>query len=320
MKVAVLGLGSIGLRHARNALSQGVDVVGFDPSPDRQQMGLSLGCQSAASRDEALADADAAIVATPNECHLDDLRSCLESGCHAFVEKPLAHVVAGVEALLEEAERRGLHVQTGFNFRIHPSVKAGRNILQDNGIGTILWARFQGASYLPDWRPGSDYRKGYAANRLTGGALFDFIHEFDLALYLLGPAEVVASTARRTGMLDMPSEDCSDTILRHADGCHSTLHLDYVTRPPQRYVEIAGSEGLLRLDLHNRAFVHLNKNGDISADEKFQSSFDDDYREELMNFFSCCRGDAEPHCSGWEGHASLKLVIEARFMAGLPST
>lgn len=317
MKMAVLGLGSIGFRHARNALALGVEVVGFDPLSERREALERAGGRATDSRDDVFSDVSAVLVATPNAQHLSDLRDTLDAGAHAFVEKPLAHTTAGVETLLDRAEANGLCVFVGFNLRIHPAVTAARKVLRDGDLGTVLWGRLLGSSYLPDWRPAQDYRKGYAADSASGGVLFDFSHEFDLARHLLGPATVLASFARKTGTLDIDSEDCSDTILRHADGLHTMIHLDYATRPPQRITEIAGTEGFLRLDLQHRKFLHLDKNGGILADETYAGTFDNDYASELTTFLACCRGKAEPYCDGREAFETLKLVAAARAHCGL---
>ena len=317
MKIAILGLGSIGLRHAGNALTQGIEVVGYDPLPEPRAALETMGGIAIASGDSVFAGVDGVVIASPNAHHLSDLRHALEAGCHVFVEKPLAHKIEGVEPLLQYADAKRLSVFVGYNLRLHPAVVAARAVLRNEGLGSVLWARLLSASYLPDWRPAQDYRKGYAADAVSGGVLFDISHEFDLALHLLGPATVAASVARRSGTLDMDSEDCADTILRHGDGVHSTIHLDYATRPSQRVTEIAGTAGILTLDFQNRTFQHRDTDGKVLADEAYTDSFDDDYVMEMTRFLACCGGQAEPICDGREGFEALKLVVAARALCGL---
>ena len=154
MTVAVIGLGSIGLRHARNALTLGETVAGYDPEPARGELLAALGGRVADTRTTALVGAKAAVIASPNACHRDDLAAAIEAGCCVLVEKPMTHTADGVEALLGRADERGLSVCVAHNLRLHPVVKAARTILARGELGEVLWCRMLAASYLPD---GYDY-------------------------------------------------------------------------------------------------------------------------------------------------------------------
>jgi len=319
LTVAVLGLGSIGLRHARNLLSLGQAVVGFDPDPERRQLLEAEGGRALDSRDGALEGANAAVIASPSQFHADDLSAALDAGCHVMAEKPLAHSVVGLDDLLARAHEQGLVVFVAHNLRFHPCVEAAREILAAGRLGELLWARLLAASYLPDWRPHQDYRRGFAADPATGGALFDFIHEFDLAAHLLGPFETAAAVARRTGTLDIASEDCVDAILRHASDVCSAVHVDYATRPARRITEIVGTDGTLTLDLVNRQLTLVDADGAEIAHHDYGGAFSEDYVREMEAFLECVNGQAEPRCDAKEALSILTQVVAARALAGLPA-
>lgn len=319
MTIAVLGLGSIGLRHARNLVALGQRVVAFDPCGDRGEALAKMGGRLAPDRRAAIDGAEAVVIASPNLCHLDDLRAALEAGRPAFVEKPLAHTPDGVETLLDAAARQGLAVFAGLNLRFHPAVVEAHRMISADEFGKPLWARLLCSSYLPDWRPGQDYRANYAADSKTGGVLFDIVHEFDLAHHLLGPARTVAAAARRSGLLDMASEDLADVLLRHGSGVISSLHLDYVTRPSRRITEIAGERGLLWIDIPARRLTLIGPEGEVLREETYVTTIDDDYRNEMAAFLACLAGKAKPPCDGREALAVLREVVAARALAGLPA-
>lgn len=316
--VAVLGLGSIGLRHARNLLALGRVAVGFDPDPARRAALEALGGRAVDSRAAALDGAAGAVIASPNAYHLDDLRAVIDAGAAALVEKPLAHDPDAVAPVLAAAAARGLAVFAALNLRYHPAVIAGRAALAQGGVGVPLWGRLICSSWLPGWRPHQDYRQGYTAQADTGGVLFDIIHEFDLAFHLLGPGRAVACAARRTGVLDMASEDCADVILAHAGGVQTALHLDYVTRPRRRVVEIAGTEGVLEIDIYARRLRLTGTEGAVLRDETFAGGFDEDYVQEMTAFLACLEGSERPACDGDEALGVLRQVVAARHLAGLP--
>ncbi len=315
MSYGILGLGSIGSRHARNLLSLDGDVIAFDPSPDVEAGGIT----QTQSRAEVLEKSNAVIICSPNAHHLDDLRDAIAAECHVFIEKPLAHTAVGVKELLDDAAAKNLVVFAGLNLRFHPAVVAAKALIEDGALGQPLWAAFQSSHWLPDWRPAQDYRQGYTADPKTGGVLFDIIHEFDLANHLLGEAKTLFATARNTGIIEIASEDCADVVLGHQSGVRSALHLDYVTRPPRRTVEIGGEKGVLRLDLINRETVLTDNDNNQRHHKTFsETSSADDYVDEMKAFVECVNGKASPPSNGYEALAVLEQVITARKQCGLP--
>lgn len=308
------------MRHASNLLALGQKVCGFDPDERRRQALSELGGDGAGTAEAAIDGADAAVIASPSGQHLSDLGAAIGAGCHVFVEKPLAHTDEGIEALLDEAEGKDLVVLAGLNQRFNPAVIAARDLIQEGELGRPLWARLISSSYLPDWRPHQDHRTGYAADPLTGGAIFDIIHEFDVANFLFGPAETVAAASRNSGTLDIDSEDCADVILRHESGLQANIHLDYVTRPRRRYVEVAGTEGFLTIDLRARSLDLRNTDDTAKTAKSWETTVDDDYRAEIAQFLKAVENGDDPVCDGREALQILRQVISARRLCGLPQT
>ncbi len=317
-RIAVIGLGSIGMRHARNLLAAGADVVGVDPNTECCIALREAGGEIVASRDDVLSDVDAVVIANPNRYHLEDLIAAAAAGRHVLVEKPLAHTTRGLDEVVQAFQAQGLTVFAGFNLRLHPVSAIARQWLDEGRLGTLMWARFQMSDYLPDWRPNQDYRQGYASDATSGGVLFDMIHEFDLANYLLGPAQVATAVARNSGFLDVAAEDIADVTLRHDKGVFSSLHLDYVTRPRQRVGEVCGSEGRINIDLDARHIALMGVDGAIVEEKVFPGDYGDDYRREVGLFLDCINGRAVPPCDGREALRVLEQVVDARQKCQLP--
>jgi len=318
-KMVVLGLGSIGLRHAQNFWNLGVPICGYDPDSGRCNLAERAGIETTSNREEAFSGADAVVIASPSGCHYDDLAESLDRNLHVFAEKPLAHTDVGLSAFLSGFEEKNLIVFGGFNMRYHPAFVAARKMVADDKLGEILWARFQMSDYLPNWRPHTDYRTGYANNPVSGGVLLDVIHEFDAANALLGPAETIAAVARKTGSLELASEDCADVLLQHKSNVVSAIHVDFVTRPGNRHFEIAGTEGRLRVDLNARNLKFTDKSGSENS-QAFAGSSDDDYMREAEDFLHCIETGSEPACNGREALAVLQQVLAARQLAALPKS
>jgi predicted dehydrogenase len=310
--IAVIGLGSIGLRHARNFLAAGVTVRGFDPDPARRALLSNNGGVACATREAALERANAVVIASPPKLHRGDMQSAVDAGCHVFIEKPLAPAADGMRALLDAAHKKNLLVFAGLNLRLHPAVQAARSRISGGVIGRPRWARLIMASYLPDWRPQQDYRRGYAADPASGGIVLDLIHEVDLARYLLGPLTLAGAFASHTGTIELSTADMADILLRDGNGAHVNIHLDYVTRPRRRRTEIAGDNGLIEIDLDARRMTRLDLDGNCAETQSFNGSYSDDYVAESKLFLDCIAGRARPLCDGYEAIDVLELAIAAR--------
>ncbi|MBL8589428.1 MAG: Gfo/Idh/MocA family oxidoreductase [Methylobacteriaceae bacterium] len=248
MRVLVLGLGSIGARHARNFRALGVaEVSGFDPEAERRERhARETGGPAFASLDEALdRRPDLVVVASPNRFHLPQAFAAAERGAALFIEKPIGTDLAEAERLAALIAARGLYCHCGSNWKFHPAFTTMRDWLAEGAIGAMTAIQALAGQWLPDWHPWEDYRRGYSARAdLGGGAVFD-THELDYILWLAGPAAEFAGMIARTGALPIETEDNAAALLRMKNGALVTLHTDYIQRQGQRRYLIAGDRGTI---------------------------------------------------------------------------
>lgn len=310
MKVGIIGLGSIGCRHGQLVRAAGHEVVGYDPNPGARSRFEAFGVP-VLNRVDAIEGVDAVIVASPSVCHLEDMEAAIAAGRPVLVEKPFGHDLERARIAVEMAQKKNVQVFAAYNLRHRKVVKVVREWLLGGIIGKPLVASFVYGSYLPDWRPDSDYRVGYAADLTTGGVIFDVIHEFDLALHMLGPAELGASVCNRSGLLEIASEDRAVIVLNHASGSLSTLRLDYLRRPARRSLEIVGSDGVLRADLRSGIAEAVGPNGEECRGYREAVVRDDEYISQIRAFLNAEK-DNPSICLGASALESLRLAIEAR--------
>ena len=318
MRLAILGLGSMGLKHAENARAQGCTVIGFDPDLAALTKLKSLGGIGAESAEKAIQQAESVVIASPPACHLDHMTAALAAGRPTLVEKPLSDRVGDLITLLSEAERRGTVVAVAQNLRFHPAVNAAKAMLADGAIGQPVVAAAIGVSHLPDWRPSQDYRVNYAADPKSGGAIFDWIHEVDLMAYLFGPFEGIAAAAGRSGVLEMTAEDTATMALRHHGGVASTVMVSYVGGSAKRATDIFGTGGRLEIDILARRLRVWNRDGRETVQD-FGGTHGDDYGAELSNFLLAAAGKVQPRCTALEALGILQQVLRLRALAGLPA-
>ena len=252
MKALVLGLGSIGTRHARNLKSLGVtDVAGMDPAAERRDsFTAEFSAPAYVSLEAALEQPpDLAIVASPNRFHMPQALACARLGIPLLIEKPLSHSRDGVEELAQEAAKRRLFVHVGSNWKFHPAFQTMKRLLEQGDIGRPVGAQVLAGQWLPDWHPWEDYRKGYSARRDLGGGVMLDAHEFDYLTWLLGPVTSIAGFAVRTGALEIETDDVASVSLKFASGALATMQLDYIQREPRRRYHITGTEGTIEWNL-----------------------------------------------------------------------
>lgn len=310
MRVAVVGQGSIGTRHAELLLELGCQVVAFDPDPHR---GPVPGVERAATLDASLLGADAAIIASPSSAHASQARQVLERRIPVLVEKPPATDLPRVIELECLAAAREVPAVAAMNLRHHAGVKALAELLSAGVLGRVLRASAWCGSWLPGWRPGADYRSTYSARAaLGGGVLLDVaIHELDYLLWLLGPAVAVTALTRRVSSLELDVEDVAVIALELASGVLAELVVDYFDRSYHRGCRVVGENGTLDWNWEQeRLTVHLADGPprvqEVSAD------VGSGYRAELEQFLSLVRGEPASFASLGEARQVLAVIEAAR--------
>jgi len=269
-----------------------------------------------ATEAEALAwEPDAALLTGPASTHIQIGRALAEHDVHLFIEKPLSHSLDGVDDLIEECRRRRLVLMVGYNFRYYPPLATCRQALHAGRIGKAISFRAEVGQYLPDWRPGVDYRQTVSALRsLGGGVLLELSHELDTARYLMGEVRTVAGQTGHLSDLEIEVEDVAEITLRFASGALGSVHLDMVQRTPTRWCRVIGTEGTLewqwsdhRVRLFSAAtagWSDIHPAGEIDRNAM--------YIAELRHFMECARNGGEPAVTGADAKQTLRIALAAR--------
>jgi predicted dehydrogenase len=229
--VLVVGFGSIGQRHVRVLRDLGCAVAVVSRHAE-------AGAGIYRSLPEALRDfrPGYCVLATATAEHaagLADLAEARFAG-PVLVEKPLAARLAAIPGAA------ALKLFVGYNLRFHPVIQALRLRLAGASILAAVW---QVGQFLPDWRPGQDYRRSYSALVAGGGGVLrDLSHELDLLLWMFGSWQRLVATVQRSQTLAIETED-SASLLVAAERCPQVvLHLNYLNRMPVRQFTITTTE------------------------------------------------------------------------------
>jgi predicted dehydrogenase len=311
-EILIIGAGSIGRRHAANLAELGANVSIHDVNPSA----LESFCKDPRyspvyDLDRSLCDGrySAAIICTPNHLHIPYAQKAADAGLHLFIEKPLSHTLEGVDRLAETVEKNHLMAMAGFNLRYEPGLQFIKKVLDP---ANVAFASLEFGSYLPGWRPGTDYRTVYSANRsMGGGIILDDVHELDYACWLFGYPASIHSDFGTFGSLGIDVEDVADIHMRYPDR-HVAIHMDYLQREYSRRCKIIMKDGFgIEWVYGDHATIHSGS-GDQSVQYKDMFAANDMYRDEMREFLSCIREDRNPESDLANAITILKIALEAK--------
>ncbi len=195
------------------------------------------------SWDEVDSGYDCIFITNPTIMHYETLQHALLRSKKIFIEKPV--FFSGQEDLSQLRITSEHICYVAAPLRYTGIVKYLKEYLKDK---KVFSARAICSSYLPEWRPGIDWRKCYSANRSMGGGVdVDLIHEWDYLVYLFGfPQNVYYVQGRYS---DVTVDSCDNALyIGKYPQMSVSLHLDYFGRVARRELEIYTNEDVLIAD------------------------------------------------------------------------
>jgi predicted dehydrogenase len=291
-RALVIGFGSIGKRHARLLAELGCDTAVLS----RREIDFP---QRFASLDAALAGhrPDYVVVADDTDRHAATLASLAALGFEGdvLVEKPIFKEPADLPA-------HGFRtLRVAYNLRFHPVIARLKALLAGEQVLSV-----QGyvGQYLPDWRPGTDYRTCYSASRERGGGvLLDLSHDLDYLCWMLGGWTSVAALGGHLSPLEITSDDAFALLMTTPACPVVSLQLNYLDRAARRHVVVNTARHTIVADLIA---------GRVTVDREtqdFATERDGTYRAMHAALLA---GDASAACSAEDGMRTLELIQGAQ--------
>lgn len=311
--ILVCGGGSIGRRHIGNLLRLGAPVIGWRARAEKtEEMARDFDIPTLLDLDVAIEAASAVVVATATDRHMEPALKALQAGKPLFLEKPVSHSRKGIADLAALAE--GKVVEVGCQLRAHPSLTVLRSRLAD-GVRIAAGYRLVMGQRLDQWRPDSDYRQGYSADAARGGgALFDLVHQIDLALWLFGPVRQVAAMLDKRSDLAIDGDDFSSLMLRHADGTVGQIQLDMVSPAYRGGAEVVTLEDVFDWSLATGTLTR-RRGQETETVARVSDGFqrNDLFLAHMRHFLSRLDDPAlPPLCPLSDGIVALDILLAAR--------
>ena len=309
--IGIIGLGSIGLRHANELVSIGVKKIyalrtkkGSKEVPKEVSQHIIDVYNESDFLDLPI---DGYIISNPTSLHIDAINLVSKKNKPLFIEKPLCENFTDINKLDKFPSDL---VQIGFCLRFHNLFKAVNGLLKDNIIGYVFHSRINVGQYLPSWHPYTDYRTEYFSKKeLGGGSLRTLCHEIDLSFYFFGNPTKTSTLSGKMSNLDINVDDYALVLLSYENKHTSRIEIDFLSKKKERKGIIYGSKGYLHYNFLDNTII-LN---DLRGEEILNKTIETNnmYYDQMNAFLSFIESNGKiKEGSTWNENLQIMKIIE----------
>jgi predicted dehydrogenase len=298
-KVAVVGVGHLGSRHARvYAESPNAVLVGVaDTDLERARaVAGAYGVRAVADAAELVSEIDAASVAVPTVSHREVTASLLEAGVDVLLEKPIAATLAEAREMVDLAKSRGRTLAVGHTERHNPAVAALLKSASD--------PRFIEVHRLGSFSPRS----------LDIDVVLDLmIHDLDVVATLV--REKISSLEAVGVPVLTGRVDIANARLRFANGCVANITASRVSQEKIRKLRLFEPSRYVSLDYQKQEAVSYRLVRSPGAAPEIRRDDlpivrDEPLRLEIEDFLRAAAKGGNPRVTGEDGVKALELALD----------
>ncbi len=309
LKVAVIGVGSMGRNHARvYAELDDVQLVAVaDANHDAvEKVAQKYNAHAYTNYHTLLEqeDLDAVSIAVPTSMHKEVALAALSHQKHVLLEKPIASTEAEAQEIIECAQKHGVKLMIGHIERFNPALRELKTRLTRGDLGQIYKIDVQ--------------RIGPFPARITDvGVITDLsVHDLDIISYLFGslPIRLYAETQQR---LHPRHEDSVTALISYQNDALAVLNINYLSPTKTRQLKVFGKRGLFEVNfLTQELFFYENKSF-TSDDWKSMSEGDmtminiakkEPLQVEIEEFIHCINHNTLSPVTGEQGLQILTIA------------
>jgi len=269
IKVAVVGLGKMGLSHHSiiNAHPDVKVVAVCDTAKyalDVLEKYTGIGVYTDFDTLLQQETLDAIVIATPSSSHGPMVRAALESNLHVFCEKPFCLDVDEGKQLAQLAQAKGLVNQVGYHFRFDAAYQEAKRLLDVGAIGEVthILAEAYGPVILQP--KGATWRTRRSEG---GGCLYDYAaHPLNLINWYFGLPESVSGTVLNQ-IFSQETEDEVYGTLHFSRGKSAQISVNWSDESFRRMttrLNIWGTGGRIYVD-RQECQVYIRDSGSVPS-------------------------------------------------------
>jgi len=293
IKVVVVGVGSLGSRHARiYSELPGVELVGvLDTDRERtEEIATQYDCQAFLTLEEIPSSVEAISIVVPTDRHYEVAGGLMNRGYHLLIEKPITDDVSHARELLRLAEKNNLLLQVGHVERFNPGILEIEKIVKE--------PRFIECHRNAPFQPrGTE----------VGVVLDLMIHDLDIILYLV--SSPVASLEAVGATILSKHEDIANARIKFKSGCIANITTSRVSPAKMRKIRIFQDDAYISLDyMAQTAQIYRKEAGRIIIDE-LPIPRGEPLKLELESFVEAVRLGGKPQVPAEGSLAALEVAV-----------
>ncbi len=309
LKIGIIGLGSIGLRHLNELLGLGVtNIYALRTNKGAKELPPEVVNQviSTTSKEEFFNwDLDGYLVTNPTSLHVEILKELKQFNKPIFVEKPLCN---NPEELQTLGAFNGELLQVGFCLRFLNVIREVKKILDTKEYGAVYHSRLNVGQYLPSWHPYTDYKTEYYARKeLGGGVLRTLSHELDLAFFFFGKPASTKTLISKTSDLEIDVDDYA-LVLMQFEKHLCRIELDFMSKKKERTGTVFCEQADIHYDVFSRSVEVTDKEGTLILKPSIEEN--NMYRDQMEAFLEFIKTkNRNPQAANFEESIALMKII-----------
>lgn len=263
-------------------------------------------------------EVEAVSVCLPNVHHGPVSLAAMKSGCHVFVEKPMAVSLGEAKRMLGAAKKAGVLLMVDQCQRRFPVNRKAKEVLASGILGKVLYASAMfGHSGPEHWSPTGKWF--FKAKDAKFGAMADLgVHKVDQLRYLTGLE--ITSVSSFHGCLEKKRCDVDDNFaacITFENGAMGTLGASWTAKGAcMDYAHFHCANGTLRVEGSAAVplVAHLDNPActiEFDLPEPYGDSEEGWGVDACGNFVRAALGLEAPFCTGEEGMKSLAVILAA---------
>ena len=240
VKAAVIGVGSMGVNHARvNWELPDVDLVAVADFDESRVNSVAKKYSTKAYTDyQRMLDEtkpDEVTLAVPTVYHHKIALDIIERGIPLLIEKPISFTLEEGREIIEAAKNKNVKLMIGHIERFNPAIIALKELIAQEELGRIFQM--------------DAHRQGPFPARIGDvGVVIDLaVHDLDIMRFV-SQSEIVRVFAETEKHIHSKYEDLLTGLVRLADGSVGTLNINWLTPTKIREFIVTGERGLFRCD------------------------------------------------------------------------